>query len=443
MEVAKMGSNLPEPFGTPSIPSSVDHEHLVLADANDSSLLISKSLVEALWAHAKEGLRALAHGGLEVGGLLVGPKVRDGKILVEDVIPLVTEYQFGPSFQMSESDLANLAAAIESVQADPEQAVVGFFRSRARGEGTLRECDFEVLKAIEQAHSSFADDFRCCFILAPVPESTALACIAMRYGAGWWELPVRTLHADPLSVTIEQAAPLESPEAPPVADQEVRRDAGSASSGSWSYAAAAFFALGIAIGAYHFLTKQGLAKEGPPKEGVPDGEPTQQAIARAPASIVPVSNPTPSSRLKFTATRNGLDLKLTWDRAAIDALNPEGAVLTIQDGGFQRQVPLSRAELASGILYYTARSHDLLFSLRINGSDVEEHVRVLDAPALIQGPPPQLRIDAQAAAATKSRLAKIMAAHAAAAAANPDSQVDGPSSSPNEGEARSNPTGAP
>jgi hypothetical protein len=435
-----MRSEEPEPCSTPSIPSSLDH--LVLADSHDSSLLISKSLIEELWAHTKEGMRALAHGGLEVGGLLVGPKVCDGKILVEDVIPLATEYQYGPSFQMSDSDLANLAAAIESVQVDPERALVGFFRSRTRGEGTLRECDFEVLKAIEQAYSSFADDFRCCFILAPVSESTALSCIAMRYGAGWWELPVRTLQANPLSVTIEQTAPHEtpeeSPEEPPVRDREALPYIG-----PWTYAAAAFFALGIAIGAYQFWTKQGLAKEGLPKAGPPDGELTKQAFTGGAASILPVSNPAPSSRLKFSATRSGSDLKLTWDRAAIDALNPEGAVLTIQDGGYQRQVPLSRAELASGILYYTARSRDLSFSLRIDGSDVEDHVRVLEAPALTQGPPPQLRIDSQAAAATKSRLAKIMAAHAAAAAANPEPQLAGPSSSPNEGDVRSNPAGAP
>src|SRR5579863_6855310 len=148
MQVAKMRSLEPEPFSTASIPTNADN--VVLAEARDCSLAIAKPLVAELWANANEGARALAHGGLEIGGLLMGPKIHNGRIVVDDVIPLPSEYQYGPSFQMSETDLANLVSAVETAQDDSAKTIVGFFRSRTRGEETLRECDFEVIKTIER-----------------------------------------------------------------------------------------------------------------------------------------------------------------------------------------------------------------------------------------------------------------------------------------------------
>ncbi len=401
MQVAKMRSLEPEPFSTPSIPTSVDN--VILAEARDSSLAIAKPLVAELWANANEGARALTHGGLEIGGLLVGPKVHDGNIVVNDVIPLPSEYQYGPSFQMSETDLANLASAVESVQDDAARSIVGFFRSRTRGEGTLRESDFEVIKAIERAHTSFAADFRYCFVLAPMSSETAVACVAMRKGAVWQEMPPLTLQADPLSVA---SAPALEEETPAPAAEDVRRER-APRMGAWPYAAAAVFALGVAGGAYRWLAMK------------PDAPPVQVVSAAV------------SPHLGFSAKREGADWKLSWDRASIDALNPAWATLSIQDGGYQQQVPLSRAELASGILYYTAQSSDLSFSLRVDrgGADLEEHVRVLEAPAIPQPPPAPTQAGAQAAAA-RNRLARIMAAHAAAAAAS-------------EGDASSTPPGAP
>ncbi len=72
----------------------------------------------------------------------------------------------------------------------------------------------------------------------------------------------------------------------------------------------------------------------------------------------------------------------------MDALNPVGAVLSIEDGGYDQQVHLAPPDLASGTLFYTPQSSDLTFRLRIDrgGSHIEEDVRVLEAPRL--GPRP-------------------------------------------------------
>ncbi len=97
---------------------------------------------------------------------------------------------------------------------------------------------------------------------------------------------------------------------------------------------------------------------------------------------VRVEKVAPRVRLGFSATLESPVWKLSWDRAAMDELNPVGAVLSIEDGGIQQQVPLAPADLASGTIFYTPQSDDLSFSLRVDrgGGPVEEHVRVLGVP---------------------------------------------------------------
>src|SRR5580698_7957636 len=99
----------------------------------------------------------------------------------------------------------------------------------------------------------------------------------------------------------------------------------------------------------------------------------------------------------------------------MDALNPIGALLTIEDGGYQQQVPLEPADLASGTLFYTPQSNELTFGLRIDlgGSHLEEHVRVLEPVQNTQRPvdrvpqsvlrntPVQSRVDASAVTVSK------------------------------------------
>jgi hypothetical protein len=71
------------------------------------------------------------------------------------------------------------------------------------------------------------------------------------------------------------------------------------------------------------------------------------------------------------------------------------------------------------------------------GADVEEHVRVLEAPPVGQVPP-QGR--GGTLATPRSRLERIMAAHAAAAAA---AAAGDPDPSANESDPRSTPAGSP
>ena len=87
------------------------------------------------------------------------------------------------------------------------------------------------------------------------------------------------------------------------------------------------------------------------------------------------------ARTGFSANREGAAWKLTWDGAAVEALKPTGATLSIQDGAGEQDIPLTAADLSSGTIYYTPKGGDLAFrfELRRDGATVaEERVRVVE-----------------------------------------------------------------
>jgi hypothetical protein len=374
------------------------------------SIALPKHLMAQIWAQVYQGMRALARGGLEVGGLLVGPKADGGRV-VDGIIPLPIEYRRGPSFRMSSSDLASLVSAIESVQGDPVKAVVGFYRSRTRGDGTLRESDREIFDTIERAHLSYALDFRCCLVLAPMSESVALACIALRSGDGWDEMHPFTLRSDLESISTlpSSTSLLRMPRTPdketrlidsrvslpavePVTDESVheQRAVSLAAGGSsawrarnWLYAAVCLALAGGAAGSYRWAVR---------KQPQPTGNVRTQIDA-------------PRAHLGFSATLEGSVWKLAWDRAAMDALNPIAAVLSIEDGGYTQEVPLAPADLTSGTIFYTPQNSNLTFRLRIDrgGEQIEEHVRVLGAPPIAQTPVDRLLQSAPQKAPVQAR----------------------------------------
>src|ERR1700722_9280020 len=107
---------------------------VIFGESTGSSLTVPKTLIDQVWAQVNEGTRMLTRGGLEVGGLLVGPKGGGNHVVVDRIVPISIEYRYGPVFQMSPSDLAGIVLAVESVQNEPSKVAVGFYRSRTRGE---------------------------------------------------------------------------------------------------------------------------------------------------------------------------------------------------------------------------------------------------------------------------------------------------------------------
>ena len=75
-------------------------------------------VMEAVRAAVIEGYFRLVRGGLEVGGLLLGR--RDGETLhVAASRPIPCQHAYGPTFTLSNSDLAGLASCCRRLPASP------------------------------------------------------------------------------------------------------------------------------------------------------------------------------------------------------------------------------------------------------------------------------------------------------------------------------------
>lgn len=87
-----------------------------------------------------DGFYAVPHGGVEVGGLLLGTYEKD-HVRILDYRKIETEYLTGPSFSLSANDLAGLRTLL----ADPGSLeIVGWYHSHTRSSIHLSEKDLDL-----------------------------------------------------------------------------------------------------------------------------------------------------------------------------------------------------------------------------------------------------------------------------------------------------------
>src|SRR5437588_11578638 len=83
-----------------------------------------------------EGYRRIPHGGIEVGGLLFG-RVENNSVRLEAFRSIECEHASGPSFVLSDRDLALLKQQLAKAASDPELQglqVAGWFIAHTRSE---------------------------------------------------------------------------------------------------------------------------------------------------------------------------------------------------------------------------------------------------------------------------------------------------------------------
>jgi hypothetical protein len=103
-------------------------------------------VMEEIRAAVCDGLRRLAHGGLEVGGVLFGVR-RETSIRLLTWRPIFCEHALGPSFRLSPRDCAELVHLLEVAKSDPDLEgldSVGWFVSHARSDIFLTTADVEI-----------------------------------------------------------------------------------------------------------------------------------------------------------------------------------------------------------------------------------------------------------------------------------------------------------
>jgi hypothetical protein len=103
-------------------------------------------VIEEIRQVVAEGFQRLSRGGMEVGGVLYG--TREGRTLrIQGMRPIACEHARGPTFHLSEKDLAGLTAQLEHDREDPRlegQEVLGWFLSHTRSEINLQASDLKT-----------------------------------------------------------------------------------------------------------------------------------------------------------------------------------------------------------------------------------------------------------------------------------------------------------
>ena len=103
--------------------------------ATSFTVTYSLGLFHEIDFQVNEGYRRIPHGGIEIGGLLFG-QVQANDIHIEAFRLIDCEHALGPSFVLSERDLAALREQLAATKSDPELAgfeILGWFISHTRG----------------------------------------------------------------------------------------------------------------------------------------------------------------------------------------------------------------------------------------------------------------------------------------------------------------------
>lgn len=108
----------------------------------------STSVMEELRQTAEQGFQKIPHGGVEVGAILFGK--RDGStIRICEWRPIDCSHAKGPSFVLSDRDLAGLREAISGAAVElPDMEPVGWFHTHTRSEIFLSPDDVAVYNEI-------------------------------------------------------------------------------------------------------------------------------------------------------------------------------------------------------------------------------------------------------------------------------------------------------
>ncbi|HEY3444389.1 MAG TPA: hypothetical protein VGK29_26800 [Paludibaculum sp.] len=162
-------------------------------------------LVNQLKAKVAEGLLALPKRGMEVGGVLLGRVLNRDPLEVQITAfePVPCEHRFGPTFILSDNDLAGLDSLLAELTSRDDAAIVGYFRSCTGREQALDDADLELLRT-----------------RFPGPESIVLSIkpLSLRDCQAWFFLPqsgtMPTIPSHP-AMPFDDRQTLETPEARP------------------------------------------------------------------------------------------------------------------------------------------------------------------------------------------------------------------------------------
>ncbi len=115
-------------------------------EGNSFKINYSLPLFHEIDFQVNEGYRRIPHGGVEIGGVLYGVS-KGNTVSIEAFRPIECEHATGPSFDLSERDLAQLAASLAAAPHDEELKIfipLGWFIAHTRAPLRMTERELQL-----------------------------------------------------------------------------------------------------------------------------------------------------------------------------------------------------------------------------------------------------------------------------------------------------------
>jgi proteasome lid subunit RPN8/RPN11 len=402
--------------------------------AGGSSLVIEYScaLLGNIRVLVVEGLHSLSHGGIEVGGILYG--TRSGQALkIEVQRPIECEHARGPSFKLSENDLAGLERVLGPARNAPAgMEVLGWYHSHTRSGICLTQEDLTIHDRF------FPQPWQVALVLHPEIFGPVTAGFFFREANGAIRAESSYQEFEVLPAKARAAAAAGAPSAPRSATP-VNVAAPPRSATPVNDAAALAAAHPVPPAPHPTPPARPAVPQAPPtmpgktpgRAPVRDQAPPLRIMAPddenpalanperlgaflerleprrnrrtrwivgallcvaafylglASRSLWQASNA--PQALSLRAYDQGGQLRVEWDRASLPVGEASSGMLEIADGGEKVNIPLNREHLASGGISYARRTGDVDLRLKVTGSGgtAQEVTRFV-------GSPPQSRVD--------------------------------------------------
>jgi hypothetical protein len=319
---------------------------------------LSFDVIDRMHPQVMRGFAMLKSRGAEIGGILLG-KSEPGlprKVSIEDFDAVRSEYQTGPSYNLSENDLVAFEAAIAHRNSGAKStglSPVGFYRSHTRDELYMDDADLAL------AHRYFPSPCNVFLLIKPLPTRTSVA------GFFFWEEGKIHHESSYLQFPFDSRALGEraTPPAPQCQPEPERPlppyTAPSSHLPVWQWLLVPVLLAVVGVAGIFVHRDVGTSKAS-----------FGQTSAKTELPL----------NLSVAIKENQLDV--TWEPNAPAILQAERGVLSISGSGNNRDLELSRAQLRTGRVLDSRLSGDVALQLQVFAKQrdpVSESVRIVSS----------------------------------------------------------------
>ena len=312
----------------------------------------SPRVMEEIRLAVVDAFFSVPRGGAEIGGILLGQN-EGHRVTITDYLPFDCEHATGPSFVLSPKDHIQLAEILGWARSSPgDVKPVGWYHSHTRSEIQLSPGDVEIHRRY------FPEPHQVALVLRPHTLDPVTAGFffweadhSLHASASYQEFLLRPLATStvpetaPAAVAEATAIPVEASRAAvPVAAWPIFKKWSPGKVAGWAAALVLVFVSGTLVN-YRFWRPA--------------------SNSASPPSVVAASPAAPPASMSLRARRLNGDLELTWSKDSALIAAATNGVISIQDGGANRQIRLDSAQVRGGSLLYAPTSEQITMQLTV------------------------------------------------------------------------------